>query len=107
VRGAFAGRVSSHAHLRCCSPSFLFISLSLLLSLPIISSIHPTRAVDEPDKVGDIQINYARKAKQVDVKALKASIWTELCDELADHPENVEPNRQQKVRASLELSAEE
>ena len=36
--------------------------------------------VAEPAKVAKISINYAKVAKKVDVKALKSTIWTDLCD---------------------------
>ena len=35
--------------------------------------------VAEPKKVEKISINYAKVAKKVDVKALKANLWNELC----------------------------
>jgi len=35
--------------------------------------------VEEPKKVEQIKINYAKSAKVVDVKALKNSIWEDLC----------------------------
>eukprot|EP00026_Physarum_polycephalum_P003906 Phypoly_transcript_03923.p1 GENE.Phypoly_transcript_03923~~Phypoly_transcript_03923.p1 ORF type:complete len:325 (+),score=91.04 Phypoly_transcript_03923:1311-2285(+) len=36
--------------------------------------------VAEPAKVAKLNINYAKVAKKVDVKALKTTIWTDLCD---------------------------
>lgn len=36
--------------------------------------------VAEPAKVAKISINYAKVAKKVDVKALKSTIWTDLCE---------------------------
>jgi condensin complex subunit 2 len=36
--------------------------------------------VAEPAKVAKISINYAKVAKKVDVKALKTTIWSDLCE---------------------------
>lgn len=35
--------------------------------------------MNEPQRVQKVNINYAKVAKKVDVKALKSSIWSELC----------------------------
>lgn len=48
--------------------------------------------VDEPEKVRNIKISYARRAKRVDIEKLKNSIWTELCVSNNSQSENQSPN---------------
>jgi len=68
----------------CVGPLKTLGHLNTIIYTPILSSELLQNIdlwlIDEPRKVAKLQINYAKKAKQVDVSGVKRGIWLHLTD---------------------------